>query len=312
MDQNEVIRLVETLNLRTIELRDSDIYSAGIRANNIHKLTHPLTFDHLRSGFRAWLTSRRFARAPRHEPRSNLDPTTWEKSLRPGSRAKKVVVYSCITGGYDVPLEPLMDVPQLDYVMFLSGSEVPHSTKWDIRPIPSEIQRLANNSLINRYIKFHPHELFGDSYDASIYIDGNIQVISDLSYYADMIHPQAGIALHYHRTRNSIADEMIACNALGKGSLPKMQAQVNNYKAQGFPLDYGLLECNIIAVDLHSTLSKKLIAEWWDEHCRFDSGRDQLALPYVLWKNNIPIEYVATMGHNAYRDSKVFIKNHDA
>ncbi|WP_068539558.1 glycosyltransferase domain-containing protein [Olegusella massiliensis] len=311
MYRSEVIRMVETLNLRAIELRNSDIYAAGIRAKKINQLIHPLNPSHIHDGFQSWLRSRRFAHAPRHEEQSNLDPIAWEKSLCPGSGTKKVVVYSCITGGYDIPLEPLMEVPQLDYVMFLSATDTLDSTKWDIRPIPTAIQKLGNNTLINRYIKLHPHELFENDYDVAIYIDGNVQAISDLSYYADIIHPQAGIALHYHRTRSSIADEVIACSALGKGSLPKMQAQVNAYRERGFPTDYGLLECNIIAVDLHSDLSKKLISEWWKEYCYFDSGRDQLALPYVLWKNNIPIERVATMGYNAYRDSKVFIKNHD-
>ena len=74
---------------------------------------------------------------------------------------------------------------------------------------------------------------------------------------------------------------------------------------------YILMSSLDINCDLMENYGKKLISEWWKEYCYFDSGRDQLALPYVLWKNNIPIERVATMGYNAYRDSKIFIKNHD-
>ena len=91
-----------------------------------------------------------------------------------------------------------------------------------------------------------------------------------------------------------------------------MDAQIERYVSEGFPLDYGLLECNVIAADLHSRLGRRIFSNWWDEFLASGSMRDQLALPYVLWKLGISFESAATMGRNAYADTKIFIAEHSS
>jgi hypothetical protein len=50
--------------------------------------------------------------------------------------------------------------------------------------------------------------------------------------------------------------------------------------------------------------------KWWDEFERSNSGRDQLSLPYVLWKNNKCIEDIGELGNNILKDNRIDIRNH--
>lgn len=309
MDDAALIRSLETLNKQLLQLVNSPEYTHGIHSRNIRRALSDLRPEALREHFRAWRQARAFARVPRHEQLPNLTDQAWEASLKPGDPTKRVVVYSCITGGYDLPHEPLFLRQHIDYMLFTSDPTIGVGA-WQIRTIPDAISSGRSNAEINRYIKFHPHELFADTYDAAIYIDGNIQPISDMSYYADIIQAQAGIALHQHRVRDNLQDEVAACKALGKGDSTKMDLQLTRYLDEGYPLAYGLLECNVIASDLHNPLSKAIFDAWWEEFNRAGSGRDQLSLPYVLWKQGIPFNSVATMGRNAYCDTKLYIHAH--
>ena len=312
MNDTDTLRALESLNARALALRSSTEYAAGVQRQNLKRLLGDISPRGVRQAAREFKMFRAFSKAPRHPEQPNLTPEEWEASLKTGDPHKHVIVYSCIVGAYDCPLPPLWHADNISYVLFLEGQDANKVEGWEVRPIPDEVRRASggSNANINRYIKFHPYELFADDFDASIYIDGNIQPVSDLSYYADRIDPVAGIALHYHRVRDSIADEVQTCKALEKGNAALMDAQVERYVRAGFPLDYGLLECNVIAADLASKVGKRIFAAWWDEFLSSGSMRDQLALPYVLWSLGIPIEAAATMGRNAYADTKIFIADH--
>ena len=49
---------------------------------------------------------------------------------------------------------------------------------------------------------------------------------------------------------------------------------------------------------------------WWDEVLQSGSGRDQLALPYVLWSKGIRIDEIAKLGSNCYRNYKIQFADH--
>ena len=268
------------------------------------------------SSHRKTLRDAKIFLARRREPRnpvvSNLTPDEWEESLQTGDSAKRVVIYSCVVGNYDHLMPPVWRAENIDYVLYLESERDEPVEGWEVRPIPDAVRRMSGDVPIdiNRYIKFHPYELFEGTYDACIYVDGNVQPVSDLSYYAELIDPTVGIALHHHHCRSSIADEVTACIAQAKGNVPKMREQVERYVSNGYPLDYGLLECNVIAADLHNQTGKRVFSDWWDEFRLSGSGRDQLALPYVLWKRGIRYDAVATLGHNVRDDTKILVYPH--
>ncbi len=75
---------------------------------------------------------------------------------------------------------------------------MPANSAWKQIVIDRSLPQLQNldNAGLNRYYKMHPDVLFED-YNYSIYIDGNIKVIGDLTAYINLIS-KAGIAVHRH------------------------------------------------------------------------------------------------------------------
>lgn len=242
----------------------------------------------------------------------NWDEKLTKDLCRASSEAKKIVIYTCITGGYDLPREPLFYSENITYVMFTT--EEKHQNieinGWNGIEIPVHIN-IKGNSMINRYIKLHPFELFADNFNIAIYIDGNIKPISDLGVLAELINPKVGMATHKHSCRKCVYDEVDVCRAVKKGNSEKLLTQFNKYKEEGFPKGYGLLECNVLVTNLDSEKAKFIYKEWWDELVDSGSGRDQTSLPYVCWKNNIEIDDIGTLGLNVYKNPKLKVYAHN-
>jgi len=55
---------------------------------------------------------------------------------------------------------------------------------------------------------------------------------------------------------------------------------------------------------------KKLMEEWWKEFLTY-SKRDQISMPYVLYKNRISISEVGTLGNNVYENPSFRIVTHN-
>ena len=222
---------------------------------------------------------------------------------------KKIAVYTCITGNYDKVEEPLIMESACDYYLFTNNPNL-KSDSWNIREIPEEISKINNNAKINRYIKMHPKEIFPE-YDYAIYIDGNIKIISIISKFIEKVNNKTGLAIHRHCERNCIFNEIKACRAYGKGDYSKLKEQVSRYEKEGFPKSYGMLECNVLVSDLKNENAKKIFDGWWNEYLDSESMRDQIAFPYVLWKNGNKVEDIGNLGSNVNINSAIKINTHN-
>src|SRR5215469_9328735 len=114
----------------------------------------------------------------------------------------KLVLYTAITANYDA-LRPIGHVSEaVKYVCLNDGaSEV--ASGWTLAPIPRAELDPASRS---RWAKFHPHLLFPD-YEASIYIDGNFEIVGDVTALAARALEQAPIAFYDHPLRRSQREE---------------------------------------------------------------------------------------------------------
>jgi hypothetical protein len=219
----------------------------------------------------------------------------------------KIAVYTCITGNYDLPLEPQFKPGNLDYILVTDGP-LPSSGAWkgvNIHEIKGlrglDIPRMA------RYVKLHPHLFLGD-YDYSIYIDGNIKTIGDMRYLIHLMN-RYGFVSVTHRSRECIKEELKACIELGKEDPRKMREQVDSYLRAGMPEKYGLIEANLLVRDHHNPVCMEIMERWWSEIERH-SRRDQLSLPFVLWEMGIPTEEIGIVCNNIYRLPSVAIASH--
>lgn len=299
--EKEFIEKIEELNLEIINLKKSKEYQKGKDLIKLKNMLNNFKFVEI---FNKFSIRKKMIKLNAHGELENDFKFDFTSDKKP-----KIVVYTAILGGYDDLKEPLLKLKNIDYVAFLDKN-LNCETQWNIKSIPENIKELKNNTLINRYLKFHPSELFKD-YDYAIYIDGNIKVISDLTSMTYSVNKEIGISLHKHQYRDCVYNEIEACKLLKKGNYKLLKEQVERYKAEGFPNNYGMLEGTVIVSDLNNDKATNLLNEWWEEFKNSESLRDQIALPYVLWRNNIKIDDVGNLGNNLYKNPKIRVYLHE-
>lgn len=222
----------------------------------------------------------------------------------------KVAVYQAVVGNYD-SIPSIFPLYKKIYNYFLFTNLEVTIKDMDIKRIPNKIRGLDNPVLINRYLKMHPYELFqGYDYDYAVYIDGNVQIISDIRPLLRQSSSETGLALHHHFTRDCIYDEADACIKSKKGNKDKILKQIDSYRKAGFPKHWGLFECNIIIFDLRNNNGKNISSLWWEEFLSSESMRDQLSLPYTLWVNGYQENDVGSFFINVHKNPKLFIHKH--
>jgi hypothetical protein len=203
----------------------------------------------------------------------------------------KIVVYSAIFGDKD----QISDNQPFDcnYVLF---TDRPINCRWTV--INQSTQ--ADSSRASRYFKLLPHVHF-PGYDYSIWVDGNMELIwrpLELirKFLIDTGHFHAQVAYdvdRYAPTRNhsNIYHEALHCINLRKDDPIKIKSQIESYKAEGFPETPALWMGGII-IRQHNHPCSKLLGDAWYAEIVKQSRRDQIALPYVLWKLGLEVHTI--------------------
>lgn len=199
----------------------------------------------------------------------------------------EIVVYTAIFGGYDTLKDPVCKPDGVDFICYTDSNNL-KSDVWKI--VKVNVDNLSP-SIYNRRLKLlYPYtELKG--YDYSLYVDGSIQIKSDVfTFLAKYIDKKPVLMNFKHPSNDDIFKEMISCIKEGRGNAEKLIEQYNIYINDGMPRYYGLSDNKIILRDNHSQLGEILMNEWLDHVVKY-SGRDQVCLSYVLWKHNIHYNY---------------------
>lgn len=203
-------------------------------------------------------------------------------------RSARGVVYTCIVGRYDNLMQPYHIADDWDYVCFTDDPDlIDRKTVgvWSIRPLDSG----ADPSKTNRWHKMHPHLLFPE-YKESIYVDGNINILS--TYIYDQIgQRELPMLLPRHFIRNCIYEELDALLHSPRFS----EAEKRDFKTcrdflvkERFPAGLGLTENNLIYRKHHDAAVVHIMSQWWDCYNKHPP-RDQTSLAYVFWKNRLNI-----------------------
>ena len=296
MVKDSLSDVVESLNRESYQLLHSTEYLRGKKTGTlIHAVSH---FDIPK--IREVLKYRRLDRLAEKKRLVNKKEL-WFDSGAPDFLESPSVLYSCITGGYDEPLTPVL-YGQYPVPVLFTDRET-DSTGWQVRSIDKDLQEYSNPQ-INRYIKFHPFEFFTD-YEFSVYTDGNIKTYGDIRPLLSIARTaKSGMALHLHSDRDCLYDEAAVCILYGKGDKDGISRQVNRYRQEHFPAHYGLLEANVIITDLRNPFAKEILENWWKEYLESESGRDQLALPYTLWKMGLKTDDIGILGTSSRQNPK--------
>ena len=89
----------------------------------------------------------------------------------------RFVIYIVIVGGYDTIYQPAILDNRFDYVLF-ADTHIDNSGVWQVRQIPYVTDK---NWLKARYPRINVEDVLSE-YDASLYIDGNVQITSQFVY----------------------------------------------------------------------------------------------------------------------------------
>lgn len=207
-------------------------------------------------------------------------------------KRKQVAVYTCIVGDYDELQEPLSISPECDYFV-ISDKKPEGNTVFrhiDIKTVLPEY--ITDNVRKNRYCKINAHKIF-PQYRYSIYFDGNIRLKGTIVRCISEL-PKTRLTTICPNYWKSIYREMISILQNGRDDADLVKKQAETYWLEGMPDDYGCLICAILIREHNNPVCKKIMKEWWSQLEQF-SRRDQISLPYILWKNGYLISDVGVI-----------------
>ena len=200
-----------------------------------------------------------------------------------------MIVYTCIVGDYDWVLPPVWRSANARFICYTDRPSRSISG-WELKPVDACLLGCPP-AMINRWYKLLPHEHLPSS-EWSLYMDGHIRLISDpLPLIVEAERLEAKMALPIHPFRTSIWEEQAACLAQGKilpDEVSTLESQLRFYKEEGFDCQVPLTENNILLRKHEDPSVVNAMTEWWGQLDRF-TKRDQISLPYVLWKSRLPL-----------------------
>jgi hypothetical protein len=195
------------------------------------------------------------------------------------------VVYTAVFGDYD-HISKVNKNWMCDFVCFTDKPEIV-SEGWQIIQVELDGATPAEAS---RRFKMLPHRYF-HGYSRSLYLDGNVSLVHDPTRLFEIYLSDSLIAIPKHQDRNCIYDEAKFLMREGNFSASELHSQMAKYERNGFPPNWGLTENNVILRRHMSPILIALMEQWWNEYL---SGvrRDQISLPFLLWKNGIAVNTI--------------------
>lgn len=304
MSTNDPIEALELLNKKYISLLHSKEMSLG-KSLLLHK-------SYLKKGSFVKIIKRLFARIIEKKLQRNAACLNDEIFFNKGDvncGDERGVVYTCITKGYDDIKEPLLCGKNIDYVCFCDDDIRKISSTWLSKKIPN-VDALTKGTMVNRYCKLHPFDFFS-GYDYAIYIDGNVCPVSDLTQlYSVAKNSKSGFAIHLHSRRKCVYKEIDACLLYKRGNVDAIKLFKSKIEKDHFPENFGLLEATVFVIDMHNEIARNILDEWWNILVKSETRRDQLILPYVLWKMGLTLNDIGVLGNNVYENPLFFVLRH--
>ncbi len=214
----------------------------------------------------------------------------------------KYVIYTVLIGNYDEIRQPTVVDDRFDYVLFSNSIIDSQIGVWQVRSIPYEE---GSTILRSRYAKCLPNHVLG-SYDASLYIDANIQIVSSFVYdrFIDIINNGVEWAGIQHPSQNCVYEEMCAIVDLKWVHDYDVVDWYGTLKKAGFPENWGLYENNVI-FRRHTEKVDTIGVLWWQTlitGCK----RDQFSLMYALWKYQPTMDLILPKGECPRLNSSSF------
>ena len=190
----------------------------------------------------------------------------------------KVAVITAMVGNV-IPVPEFKKQEGCDYFM-VTDQKIEHDVWEIVKPsLFSEDDQYRSRRACKIY-KCIPEVMFS-GYDMYIWHDICCYLKAPISRILEELGSN-DFAFFKHRERDCLYQEALECMG-GRDSVEKLQQQTQHYNHEGMPKNWSLLETTSY-VKKPSEFSTKIGMAWYEQICRF-SSRDQISLPYVLWRN---------------------------
>lgn len=183
-----------------------------------------------------------------------------------------ICVYTILTNDYDT-VKPVV-LSGIPHYLFTDNPNIV-AKGWIVIPIEK-----TEDCRLQRKIKILGHPEL-DKYDVTIYIDASMTLRSTITQLLRTY--KGGFVIGNHNTRNCVYAEGLAVKQLKKAPEEIVNKHIAEYYENNFPINFGMWSSGFMIRDK----STKAMCELWysklDEH----SHRDQLSLPWALWKTGL-------------------------
>jgi len=208
---------------------------------------------------------------------------------------KKIGVYAAMFGYYD-------DSPRATFPTTLFTDQNVNPPGWNVVNVKAPCR---DNSYSSRYY-FNQSCLVMPDYEFTIMHSSAAHITASPERFLELLPNGIDIACWKHPHRENVYQEADACIRFGKDKPEIINAQMERYRAEGFPESVVLSAC-ILLVRRNTPELREFETFWWNE-VKNGSCRDQLSFDYTRWKLGIPI---ARIPGDPYLRSDLFkVKSH--
>lgn len=301
-DYTELMNCIKSVNKDWISIRNSKEYKIGNTFSEIKQNAKRMKISEITKSIKRKVLGQKSAKIKNKGINNDVVESKNESNYFSN---KKIAIYTSVFGGYDKLIEPLYFPDNCDFYA-ITDIEIDRNSVWKkINELP-EMKNMTNVEK-NRYVKINPHLIFKE-YDYSIYVDGNIKIMTDLTEYIHRLN-DIGIGTHKHHLRDCVYDELLAIIKAKKDTRENVEKHKKYLKETKMPRNYGLLQCSVIVREHNNPKCIKIMEEWWNEFKNY-SKRDQISLPHVLYMNRINVDEISVLGNNVYSNPSFRIINH--
>lgn len=159
---------------------------------------------------------------------------------------------------------------------------------WQYYPLPEKLKKEDNDIKNQIILKVNPNLYLPSQYNYSIYIKSNIIIKYDINFFKNELNKKFGnfnLYLSKNQKYNCIYDIIRIICLKRKEKIITLIPQIEKYINDNFPHNYGLYKTNIL-IRNHKNQNIIKLMNNWEKNIFNGSLRDELSLPYVIWKNN--------------------------
>ena len=197
-------------------------------------------------------------------------------------RKNKIVFYTCLFGNYDLVKNVNIKLLKKFNFFLITNLNI-KSKNWNIIKINDN---KLNNFFLSRFYKFFLHHKL-KKYKYSVYFDGNIVLEKDFLFLLKkFISSKKDIGLFKHSSRSSVYEEINANLKEKKNNSHDVKKLLNFYRKNKYSSVNDLTE-NCIIFRMNNSKKILLAMNMWWKLIRLYGKRDQILLPYVIWKTKI-------------------------